>query len=236
MQEPVRSVRGRHPGTLVRAIDGSRSPGHHNPFLPRPPGAGRTQHGLPTGSHAAGRSKNIVPLPSLVELGSLDGGLGEMAVKNNAGRPFQAGSIGRERCHKDHALVRGAGPGAAMGQIGLSILIPERARVDKALFPHHPHRLRPAPARIPGAHHKNAPVRVSHVNVEPAVMVADGRCPDAVPVFYAFPESRLIVPQGSAGEFPVHQVLRLQDGQARKTVEGRRRHVIPVPYPAHIRV
>ena len=159
-----------------------------------------------------------------------------MAVKNNAGRPFQAGSIGRERCHKDHALVRGAGPGAAMGQIGLSILIPERARVDKALFPHHPHRLRPAPARIPGAHHKNAPVRVSHVNVEPAVMVADGRCPDAVPVFYALPEGRVIVPQGSAGEFPVHQVLRLQDGQARETVEGRRRHVIPVPYPAHIRV
>jgi hypothetical protein len=45
-----------------------------------------------------------------------------------------------------------------------------------------------------------------------------------------------IIRERVADEFPVHQVPRVQDRESREIVERRGRHIIVVPYPAHVRV
>ena len=237
MEEPVSPVGARHPGALVRTVHRSGGPGHHNLFFIRAIYAAGAEHRLPAGGHSAGGGKDIVPTVPLVELGPLDGGLRQVAVENKAGRACEGGSIGLHRGHKEDALEPGAGTGGPVRKPGVSLRIPKRAGVYEALLAHHPDGRLPSARDILRLNHENAPVRVSYIDIEPAVVVTDGRGPDAAAVLHRAVESGGgIIRERSPHLLPMDQIARVEDGQSREEIEGGRRHIIVVPHPAYIRV
>ena len=131
-----------------------------------------------------------------------------------------------------------------MGQPSLAVLIPEGTRIDESLGLHHPNRRFPRTARILCPDHEDAPVRIAAKDIEPAIVITDGRCPDTVRmlhlrpeiIFRGIPTRSGIVRQRCAYQRPIHQIPRMQDRQSRKTVERGSRHIIILPHPAHVRI
>ena len=244
MQEPVFPLRGLHPAALVRPVDGTLRRSHHDAFFVRTVRTFSAKHRLPAGLDAARRCKNVVAPVPLVEFGPFDGRLRLVPVVHDPGRPQQPRSVGRHRSHEHHALEPGPRPGGRMRKPGPAVLVPERTGIDETLGLHHPDRIFPAPARILGPDHENPPVRIAAENIEPAVMIADGRRPDAVSMLHAAMEIRIrpvpigprIIAQRRTGQLPVDQIAGMQDRQPRKTVERRGRHIVVLPHPADIRV
>ena len=114
MEEPVLSGRSIDPGALVRAVDRTRSPGHHDPFLIRAEGMVGPEDRLPARGHAARRREDVILSAALVELGPLDGGLRQVAVIDDARRSQQTGAV---RCHRrdeQDTLDSRPGPGTTM--------------------------------------------------------------------------------------------------------------------------
>ena len=105
MEEPVLPFRGIHPGALMRAVDGTRRPGHHDALLVGAERVVGPQDRLPARGHAAGRREDVIlPVP-LVELRPFDGRLAQMPVIHDAGRAQQARPVRRHRRDEQDALV-----------------------------------------------------------------------------------------------------------------------------------
>ena len=84
MQEPVLAVRAFHPCTLMGTVDGAGSPGHHYLLLIRAEGILCPQDCLPACGNASGRREDVIVTVSLIELCTLNCGLGTVAVVDYA--------------------------------------------------------------------------------------------------------------------------------------------------------
>ena len=246
MHEPVLSGRGVHPCSLVRAIGLGLALGHNHALLIRSPRTRCLERHLPSGRNSSGRREDVVIAVVFIELGAFDCRLGLVSVIHYAALSEQACAVRRHRRHEEHALVAGAAACASVRQICLAVLVPKRAWIYESLSLHHPYRVVPLTARVSGLHHEDAPVRVSAVDVELSVVIADCRSPysvsvlrygapclrtrravgwsrqvlsEGLPLSFIRPVRSRIVGQRRSDDLPVHQICRVQDLKTRETAE-----------------
>ncbi len=150
----------------------------------------------------------------------------------------------------------GPGPDLAVDQIGLAVVVPERAGVFETGLGDHRHGRAPRPFGPGGRRHEHALVGGGEVDVEQPVVMTDRRGPDAAGVALAdralvarHPRAGVVggnragqvvfrregqLGQHVAQDRPVDQVLGLQHRQARREMEGRGDHVVAVAHPDHV--
>ena len=168
-------------------------------------------------------------------------------VEDDAALGLACQAVCRQFAHHEHALHSCTRACQGMHQIDPSVLVPQRAGVDKAFPGFHQHRLFPLqrkclyrPARCLAAHAVHTAVGVAVVDIEPPLVEADARCPYAATVLGAVACSLLgarhTPSQRCIYEAPMHQVPRVQNLQTRDAVEGRRGHVVILPRLTHVRV
>ena len=236
MQEPVLSVRGIHPGTLVRSVDRRIALMQNNLFLPGTVNIFRTKYRLPAGLYAACRSKNIVITVSLVQLRSLDGGLGDMSVIDELSVAQYPGAVRFDGRHIQHALEADTASGESRYHVSLAVFIPERTRIDPSHYLTHISRLAPLAERIRGLAHHDALVRHRDKYVISSLMITDGRCPGTTAVYRL-----VIIVKGKLvndviDDLPVHQILRMQQRHCRGVTEAGSDHKIILSHTNGIRV
>ena len=237
VEEPVLAKRRVNPGTLVGAIDvGGALPHHALPFV-GPKGRTASHGQLPTHGHAPCRAHYPVPTLAGVELRAFGGVVLLSAVKHDAGAADGAGAVGRQFANGQHRVETGARRCPTVNQIAAPVVVPQWAGVNHALARNHANGPFPRACRVFGLHHENALVGVAPVDVEFTLVVADGRCPHAFPVLRLCEQRfRLQFGQGMADDFPVHQILGVQDGQSGNAVKGACREVVVLAHCTDIGV
>ena len=236
MQEPVLSVRGIHPGTLVRSVDRRISLMQDDFLFPGTVNIFRTQYGLPAGLHAPCRSEDIVIAVSLVQLRSLDGGLGRMAIIDELTVIQHSGAVRFDGRHIQHALETDTASGESCHHVCFAVLIPERTGIDPSHYLTHISRLAPLAERIRGLAHHDALVRHGDKYVISSLMITDGRCPGTTAVYRL-----VIIVKGKLvndviDDLPVHQILRMQQRHCRGVTEAGSDHKIILSHTNGIRV
>ena len=218
---------------------------HHHALLKRPPGAAGAQNCLPARSDAARGSEEVTPSIPAVKFGPFDGRLGQVSVIDNAGRAQQTGAVRRHFGHEQDTFQPRPGTGRRMGEVGLPVAVPQRAGIDETLSAQEPDRLGPGTGGVLRPYHEDAAVGIAAEDMEPAVMIPDGRRPHAVAGRDTAPERIPVLlgerrpgifRQGSPDLPPVDQVPGMQDGQAGETVERGGGQVVVLPHPADVRV
>lgn len=238
MEEPVFTRRRVHPRALMGAVDGRVALCQHgSPFI----GAVdvlRTEYDLPARGYAAGRVEDVVIVALLVELGAFACLVSLMAVEDDARGGDGLRGFGVQFADGDDALQLGTAARIGMYQIDFAVVIPQGAGVDDAFAGLYEYRLCPRPLGVFGFHHEGALVGVAPEDVEFAVVVADGGGPYAVAMFRPFGRTfrSQFIGDGRADEGPIHQVLGVEDLEARQAVEARRGHVEVVAHAAGIGV
>ena len=241
MNEPVGALRSIHPSSLMRSVDGAFRRSHDYLLLIRAEGVIGAKHCLPARPDSACRAEDIILPPALVHLGSLYGRLGFMPVEYHTGRTDEFRAVRRHGRNEHDALEPGAGACGCMAQVGLAVIVPQRAGIDESAALVNPDRVLPRAARILSLHHEYAAIRVSAINIEPAFVVADRRSPCAVAVLnrrrtQGFEIIYIIVGKRRTDKFPVHQILGMQNRQPREVVERRGGHIVVVPDAANVRI
>ncbi len=239
VQEPVRAVRGLDPGALMRAVHRGRSLLEHDPLLIRAEGVPGAEGRLPPGRHAARRREDPVPAVALVELGSLERDVAGQRVAVDH-RASGARSVGEVRFHGDHGegvLAARATRCPAVHEIGVAVVIPQRAGIDDAEPGEQGTGFAPRSGRVLSRDHHDPLVDPGVDDVERALMPPDRRGPHAGAV------ARQAVPleRGECGERmremrPVHEVVGDQHWQPWRTIEARADHVVPIPDADRVRI
>ena len=234
VQKPVFALRRVHPSTLVGAVHGGLALSQHNLMLV---GAERTlrPHGqLEARGHTPGGAHNPVPSIALIELGTFAGAvLGAVAIEDDDGLADGAGAIGTQLAHGEHTGKLRPGVGPSVHQVAAAIIVPQRGGVDVSFATDDAHGGLPLAGRIAatGLHHIHTIVGVAPVDVVFALVAADAGCPDASSMTgrgKMLLQQRVSIVErakGMAHDLPVHQVARVEDGQAGHALERRGREV-----------
>ncbi len=148
-----------------------------------------------------------------------------VAVENQNVLADEPLAVGRHFADAQHAFQSGARPGPTVDQIGLTVVVPQRAGVDDAQHLLDEEGFRPLAARVLRLGHVDADVGIAPIDIIPTVVEADGRRPDplAVAGLVEMVVGRLPGEDG-VDDFPVHQVGRMENLQPRGAVERRGSH------------
>ena len=172
VQEPRLAARRFDPASLMRAV-------HHGPALAqddavfiRAEDALRAQHSLPTCLDAAGRGKHVVVSVAFVHLRAFHRGMVGVAIEDDLALVEQPGRVWLHAVQAEHAVDPCPALGERVHEVGVAIIVPERAGVDPALGLLDEDRLRPRPAGIRCLRHEDAFVRRAHDDQEAALMEA----------------------------------------------------------------
>ena len=146
-----------------------------------------------------------------------------MPVEHHTRWPEKFCTIRRHGGHEHYALEPSARTSGCMAEVGLSIIIPQRTGIYKSPASIYPHRSLPFSKRVLSFHHKDPPVGVSAIDVEPSVVIADCRSPYAVSVLDTgdtlWLELVCVISKGSTNEFPIDEVFRMKDRKSWKIIE-----------------
>ena len=224
------------PGALVRAVDFGCALCEYDLVIVRTEDVFGTQHSLPAFADAAGRRENIVIAISLVEFRSLDGGMIDHSVENRFSIVKQLSSFGTHAIDCQNALNPGPALGPGMNEVRIAVVIPERARIDPAFgFPYKLQRL-PRTGGVLRPGHEDAAIRIAEINVELAVVEAQGRGPHAIAMLRHTEAWYWVILENVANDRPVHQILRMENWQARRTVETGGDQIKIIIVADHVRV
>ena len=147
------------------------------------------------------------------------------------------GSFRIHFAYRDDTVESCTASGPRMNQIDLPVFIPQRRRVYHAFSGLYQYRFIPFTLRVFGLHHKNAEIRISPINIELTVMVTYGRSPHALSMlrlvieFFRFDSFQRVVYQ-----FPIHQILGMENGQPRSTIKAGSGHIKIISHRTHIRI
>ena len=246
VEEPVFTVLCIDPGALVRAIDLRLALCKAHILLVGTKGTATAEFYLPAVLHATGGAEDVVVAVALVELGALDGGLVLVSVIYDTRGSDHLGAVGRHGCNKEDRFHAGTRTGTTMRKVGLAVLVPKGAAVNHSLALLHPDDGLPRACGVLCLGHEEALVGVTAIDVEPTVVITNGRCPYVVAVLYLlapvevgafeFRENGIVVGQGMSDDLPVHQVGAMEDLQAREAGERRGGHVVVVAHTADVGV
>src|SRR5690554_2788647 len=237
MNEPVLAGRGIDPAALVGTVDVGVSLVHYGAVFIGPVNVFAAQHFLPAVGHSSGRCKNVIVALVLVKLGSLNGFVRLVPVKNDFSFIQKVGAVGVHLGNYQNALDAGTTACIGVHQVGASVFIPKGGRVYEALAFFYQMRQTPGTFRVAGLEHIDAEVGVAIVDVELPFVVAERGRPYAIPVLgFGIMFKRVLTRQGMANQLPVYQVFGMQNGKARRNIKAGGRHVKIVAHPYHIRV
>src|SRR5690554_240009 len=237
MNEPVLAGRGIDPAALVGTVDVGVSLVHYGAVFIGPVNVFAAQHFLPAVGHSSGRCKNVIVALVLVKLGTFNGFVRLVPVKNNFAFIQKVGAVGVHLGNYQNALDAGTTACIGVYQVGTAVFIPKGRRVDEPLAFFHQMGLAPGASRVAGFEHIDAEVGIAVVNVEFPFVVTKGGCPYAIPVLgFGIMFKRVLTRQGMANQLPVYQVFGMQNGQTRRNIKAGGRHVKIVAHPYHIRV
>ena len=196
----------------------------------------RPQYGLPAGLHAPCRSEDIVISVSLVQLRTLDGGLGRMTIIDELTVIEHSGAIRFDGRHIQHALEADTASGESRHHVCLAILIPERTGIDPAHDLTHVGRLTPFAPRVCGLAHHNPLIRHGNEYIVSSLMVTDGGSPGTAAVhrLVVIFKGKLI--HDVIDDLPVHQILRMQQRHCGGVTEAGSDHKIILSHTNGIRV
>ena len=233
MEEPVFTILGMHPTSLMRAVDVGLALSQHNLMFVRTVGRLGAHGQLETVGNTSRRTHNPVPALALIELRTFAGAiLRAIAIKHDDGLSDSLGAIGRHLANGEHGGKLRARIGPSVDQIATAIVVPQRSGVDIALATNDTDWLFPLASGILRLDHIYTIVGVAPIDVVPPLMIADAGCPHASAMLgrAEMMEQRIValieILQGIAHDFPVDQVLRVQDRQSRGALERGSRHVI----------
>ena len=202
MQEPPLAGRRIHDGALVGAVDLRGTGLQHDLSLVWTIQILGAEDGLPAATDAAFRDAQVViPVPFMDF------------------RPFRDGAaVNRHAVVQQFLPVRrhlmddnGAGAVEAVPQVGLSVLIPEGARILPMVNGLHAVEGFPRACRVRGGTHEQAFVRRAEIDIEPPVVVADAGRPRAPGIVFVRVPARQVESVIDLGdECPVDQIDRFQ--------------------------
>ncbi len=222
VKEPVLTLRGAYPSSLVRAVNVRVPLGHDGAVLVGAERAFGAEHYLPSGGDAPGGGEDVVVAVVLVEFRAFDGmvAVGEAVVDEHR-VPDKARSVGRHLRDGNSGVESSAALGPAVDEVCLAVLVPEGAGVNQPLPGLYQHGGLPFAAGILGLYHIDSVVGVTPVDEVFAVVVADGRGPYAVAV------ARVVVVfggfeglDGVVDDFPVYEVAAVENRQPRHVAEA----------------
>ena len=221
MQEPVFTVLGVNPTTLMRAVDVGLALCQHDFMFVRTIGT-FTAHGqLEACWHPTCRAHNPIPAIAFVELRSFAGAVFiTITVEHDNGIADGTCAVCRQFTNRQYRSELSTRVGPAIHQITASVVIPERGGVNHSLTCYDTYRFLPSADRVLRLHHEYTVVGVAPIDVILTIVVADAGSPDSLAVGrlveYLFGFQLL---EGIADDFPVHQVARMENGQSRDAVE-----------------
>ena len=209
-----------HPRPLVGSVDVGLALRHNLASLVRSVYVLAAHGKLPSMLHAASRTHYPVVAVALVQLGSLGGVVKLTAVEDDARLAYSLGAVGRQFADGKYRVESCAAARPSVYKVALAVLVPHGAGVYHTLASQHTHRAVPLAAWVLGLNHKDAVVGVAPVDVQLAVVVPYGRRPHTIAVLRQV-EERLgfLFLQGIAYDLPINQIVAMQNGQARNTVE-----------------
>jgi hypothetical protein len=140
---------------------------------------------LPACLNSTGRCEDVIKTVPLIKLRALDRRIVRVTIKNHHALIEQFGSVFAHATDHKKALDTGAAARECANQICLAIVIPERTRIDPALSLFDQKGLGPGTGRVLRLYEVNAEIGVRIKDVELAVVIADGRRPNAVSVLRA---------------------------------------------------
>ena len=220
MEEPPFPVRGIDNRALMGAIDGCRAGFQHDPALIRSIDIFGTEYGLPAATDSPFGDAHVIIAIPLVDLGSFCDR-----------SPIHGHAIVQQLPAVRGHLVNDnrTGPMEAVSQIGLAVLIPERAGIFPVIDGFHAMQRRPRTGGSGSSTHEKTFVRRTEIDIEKSVVPADAGRPRAAGIMIVGIPARKIQPGVDLGDdLPVHQVSRFQHLHAHE-MEIRGNHVIAVP-------
>ncbi len=207
-----------HDLLLVGAVDVARAEGH-----------------LPAGGHAAARREEVIPAVELVDLGALEARM-VRRINHDAAFAEDARPVGRHGTDVQFVPYARAGFGIGVHQIGLAVVVPERAGVDPAPGFLHEVRFAPLAGGILRRGQVNALVGHGEEDPEFAGVKPDRRRPHAAARLHLpIPRMRHIF-DGVIDDRPVDQVARVEDWQPGRAVEAGGGQIEIVAVPDDIRI
>src|SRR5690606_13774889 len=133
MQEPMFSILRINPCALVRTIDSSAALIHHHASFVRTKHIFGTKHCLPSRANTTRRSEDVVMSISLVEFRTLDGWIDTMTIINDHRIPDYFSTLAIHFPYYYHRFDSCTTSRKRVYEIGLPIIVQERAWVDKSL-------------------------------------------------------------------------------------------------------
>ncbi|MNC30258.1 hypothetical protein D3C75_785380 [compost metagenome] len=194
------------------------------------------KNGLPAGGHAACRSEDIIVAIALVHLGAFHGRMVDFPVEDHFSVIQQRSAVRHHAAHLQPVFDAAAASGEGMDQVGFSVIIPERARIDPALNLLDHMKWGPRSCRIDGSSHIDAFIRGTEVNPELAVMMTDGRRPNAVAVTHTTVVAAGHTVHRMSDNGPVDQILGMKNRQSRRADEAGGCHIEIVAYAYNVRI
>ena len=219
MEEPPFSFGGIHNRALMGAVDGCRAGFQHDLALIRPIDILGTEDGLPAATDTTFRDAHVIIAVPLVDLGPFR----DMPPIHGHAIVQQFPAVRGHLVDDD-----GTGPIEAVSQIGLAVLIPERAGVFPVIDGFHAMERGPWTCRIGCGTHEQSLVRRTEIDIEEPVVKADaGRPRTAGIVPHLVPAGQVEAGIDLGDELPVRQVGGFQHLHAQE-MEIRSNHVIAV--------
>src|SRR6185369_1171090 len=114
----------------MRAVDLRIATIHHDSIFVRAVNVSRAQDGLPAGRHTAGRREDVVVTVPLVELRTFNRRMRDTTVEDHSSIVKQFRTVLAHAIDRENALDTGSAVGPRMDEVRVSIVVPERARID----------------------------------------------------------------------------------------------------------
>ena len=224
-----------NPCSLVRTINLRFALCHHLSGFIRAIYVFASHGKLPAHLYASSWAHNPVISISLIELRTFCGVVLLSSIKNDARLAYRLGSIGRKLTNSENGIKTGTASCPSIHEITSSVFIPEWTRVYHSFSCYNADGFLPSATWVFGLHHEDAVVWVAPVNVEFAVVVSDGWCPNSLAVLRQVEKFLgFLFLQGMSDNLPVYQVLAMKDRQTWDTIKRTSREIIVFSNSYHV--
>ena len=219
------------------AVDAGRALRHHHFPLVWAVDVLAAHGQLPAVLHSAGRAHNPIPAVTLVQFRPFRRVVNLSSVKYYARRADSPCAVSRQFAHCQHAVQSGAAACVGVDNVATAVLIPKGAGVNHALPLDYAYRLAPLSARVGGLNHHYSVVGVAPIDVELAVMMAYCGRPHALAMRRLVEHlARSLLLKGVPYDFPIYQILGVEDRKSGHTVERTCRKIVVFTHRAGVGV
>ena len=193
-------------------------------------------------SRSTGGTHNPIPSVALVELGTFCRSVFRaVAIEHNHGVANLLHAVGTHFTYRQDRIELTTRVCPSVHQIALAVVVPKRRGIYHTLTCDNALRLRPFAFRVFGGSHKHAQIRVAPIDIIGLIIliIADAWCPNAVSMLgLVISLQRRQCLDGIVHNLPIHQILRMENGQAGNAIErgSRQIEVFARSSHAHIRV